>query len=93
MAGGNGWLALHHVCKPPAIRQSSAPRVDRSAERRDETRAGHGFGFALARELARAQGGELSLLRSDGQWTEFELRLRAPMRVGKSTPPALVATR
>jgi len=37
---------------------------------------GHGIGLNLARELARLHGGDLRLSRSDGSWTEFELRFR-----------------
>jgi signal transduction histidine kinase len=40
---------------------------------------GHGLGLNLARELARLHGGELRLLRSDKEWTEFSaLFLKAP---------------
>jgi signal transduction histidine kinase len=39
--------------------------------------AGHGLGLNLARDLARLHGGDLKLLRSENDWTEFELRLRA----------------
>jgi signal transduction histidine kinase len=59
----------------------------------NESRAGHGLGLALARELARAQGGDLTLLRSDSHWTEFELRLPAPMRLAESEPHVLAAAR
>jgi signal transduction histidine kinase len=38
---------------------------------------GHGLGLNLARELARLHGGELRLLRSADDWTEFEVRFRA----------------
>jgi signal transduction histidine kinase len=38
--------------------------------------SGHGLGLNLARELARLHGGDLRLVRSDNDWTEFEARFR-----------------
>jgi signal transduction histidine kinase len=43
--------------------------------------SGHGLGLNLARELARLHGGDLRLVRSDNDWTEFEVRFR----VGRPT--------
>ena len=37
--------------------------------------SGHGLGLNLARELARLHGGDLRLVRSENDWTEFELCL------------------
>ena len=45
---------------------------------RDESRAGHGLGLSIARELAAAQRGDVRLLRSDSAGTEFEFRLPPP---------------
>lgn len=38
---------------------------------------GHGLGLNISRSLARAQGGDVRLVRSDGEWTEFQLQLPA----------------
>jgi len=39
--------------------------------------SGHGIGLNLARELARLHGGQLRLVRSENDWTEFEVRFSA----------------
>ena len=36
--------------------------------------SGHGIGLNLARELVRLHGGELRLVRSENDWTDFEVR-------------------
>ena len=45
---------------------------------RDESRAGHGLGLSIARELATAQRGDVRLVRSDPEATEFEILLGLP---------------
>lgn len=51
---------------------------DRFYRARPDARvSGSGLGLSVARELARALGGELELTRSDAEWTEFALRLPA----------------
>jgi signal transduction histidine kinase len=49
---------------------------------------GHGLGLNLARELARLHGGDLRLLRSDEQWTEFEVRFCPAQPAAGSLAPA-----
>jgi signal transduction histidine kinase len=39
--------------------------------------SGHGIGLNLARELARLHGGDLCLVCSENDWTEFEVRFPA----------------
>ena len=36
---------------------------------------GHGLGLSIARELARAHGGDVELVRSEDSWTEMRVRL------------------
>lgn len=47
--------------------------------RGDEQTPGHGLGLSIARELARAHGGDLTLAESREDWTEFCLRLGKPL--------------
>lgn len=47
--------------------------------------SGHGIGLNLARELARLHGGELRLVRSENDWTEFEVRFSAVNGVKAAT--------
>jgi two-component system, OmpR family, heavy metal sensor histidine kinase CusS len=42
--------------------------------RGNEQTSGHGLGLSIARELARAHGGDLTLVQSQEDWTEFCLR-------------------
>ncbi len=50
---------------------------------------GHGLGLNLARELVRLHGGELRLVRSDAEWTEFSAVFRAAV---PATQPTAVAS-
>ena len=66
---------------------NSGPPIPPSAQKhiferfhRDTTRSavsGHGLGLNLARELSRLHGGDLRLVRSEDDSTEFEVRFRA----------------
>lgn len=50
---------------------------------------GHGLGLSIACELTRAHGGDLELVRSDREWTEFRLRL--PRRaISPEHPPNVI---
>jgi signal transduction histidine kinase len=63
----------------PPIRPSAQEHIFERFHR-DSTRSavsGHGLGLNLARELARLHGGDLRLVRSENDSTEFEVRLLA----------------
>jgi signal transduction histidine kinase len=61
----------------PGIPPNQAPHVFKRfyRARGDEQTPGHGLGLSIARELARAHGGDLTLATSRPDWTEFCLRL------------------
>ncbi len=54
---------------PPAAQPYIFERFHRAGGGEDVP--GHGLGLNLARELMRLHGGELLLVRSDAEWTEF----------------------
>jgi len=58
--------------------------------RSDGRISGQGLGLSVAGELARAHGGELVLVRSDREWTEFRLSLPRH-RVSMAQPEAALA--
>jgi signal transduction histidine kinase len=73
------------------IPQERAPHVFERfyRARGNEQTPGHGLGLSIARELARAHGGDLTLARSQPDWTEFCLRLCASsIHVQAEKPPA-----
>ncbi len=59
---------------PPAAQEHVFERFHRGSV--GENIPGHGLGLNLARELARLHGGDLRLVRSHEDWTEFEVRFR-----------------
>lgn len=62
----------------PAIPTEMQPHIFERFSRgaNGEKIAGHGIGLNLARELARLHGGELNLVSSYNEWTEFEVRFQ-----------------
>jgi signal transduction histidine kinase len=59
--------------------------------RGDEQTPGHGLGLSIARELARAHQGDLCLVRSADDWTEFCLRLKKQSARVTATGEARIA--
>src|SRR5438874_8969814 len=58
----------------PSEQQHIFERFHRGSEK---SASGHGLGLSLARQLARLHGGDLRLVRSANDWTEFEVRFSA----------------
>ncbi|HLP03710.1 MAG TPA: HAMP domain-containing sensor histidine kinase [Opitutaceae bacterium] len=71
-------LVVGNTARQP-IPPAEQPRIFDRFSRGDvgENIPGYGLGLNLARELARLHRGELELLRSDKEWTEFVVRLVA----------------
>jgi signal transduction histidine kinase len=58
--------------------------------RADARIPGQGLGLSIAAELSKAHGGQLELVRSDREWTEFRLSLPR-QRVDAAKPEAVLA--
>ncbi len=73
----NGAVELRVGNTGEGIPQERAPHLFERfyRVRGDERIAGSGLGLSTARELARAHGGEMALLRSDATWTELNVLL------------------
>ncbi|MGI8890062.1 MAG: ATP-binding protein [Chthoniobacterales bacterium] len=63
----------------PGLPKSAAgqlfDRVYRGDSSQGNETPGHGLGLSIAREIARAHGGDIQMVCSDSQWTEFCLIL------------------
>ncbi len=62
---------------PPGSRDRIFHRFYRSDLPHNQVAPGHGLGLSIAREIARAHGGDVTLVKSDSRWTEFCLVLPA----------------
>ena len=70
------WAVVRVANTGAPIPESDRSRMfERFSRGTGENIKGYGLGLNIARELARAHGGDLTLRRSDESWTEFELRL------------------
>jgi signal transduction histidine kinase len=73
----NGEIEITVKNNGEPIPPERAPHIfERFYRARSDARiSGHGLGLSLASELTKALGGQLDLVRSDSEWTEFRLRL------------------
>jgi signal transduction histidine kinase len=69
-------LVIGNTGRPiaPAAQAHIFERFHRATN--DSAASGHGLGLNLARDLARLHLGDLKLVRSEDDWTEFEVRFR-----------------
>jgi signal transduction histidine kinase len=67
-------VANSGVAIPEEAREKIFERFSRGPMVGENVR-GHGLGLNIARELIRAHGGDLRLVRADEGWIEFEFRL------------------
>jgi signal transduction histidine kinase len=66
---------------PPIARRAQAHVFERFHRGGTATNiSGHGLGLNLARKLTRLHGGDLRLISSENDWTEFELRFVSSSR-------------
>lgn len=63
---------------PVERRAALFERFSRMAADRNRESGGSGLGLSLCREIAIAHGGQIELIRAEGDWTEFGVRLPRP---------------
>jgi signal transduction histidine kinase len=73
---GSLWLTIGNTGQPipPVTQEHIFERFHRGVV--GENVPGHGLGLNLARELVRLHHGDLRLVRSDVEWTEFAVKFR-----------------
>jgi|SRR5579884_85094 len=74
-AGGEVVLCIGNTGRAIPCGENIFERFHHSAT--PSAASGHGIGLNLARELARLHGGDIRLVCSENDWTEFEVRLPA----------------
>ena len=72
---------------PSEVREHIFERFHRGGV--GENIPGYGLGLNLARELTRIHQGDLNLLRSDEQWTEFVVQFRSTQPLRPTIPTAV----
>ena len=60
---------------PSNLKQRVFDRFYRTDLSHNKETGGHGLGLSIAREIARAHRGEVTLVHSDSHWTEFSVAL------------------
>ncbi|MEA3211044.1 MAG: two-component system, OmpR family, sensor kinase [Chthoniobacter sp.] len=101
VAAIDGGIAISVANTGPGISPSAIPHLFERFFRVNPTpdTPGHGLGLSLARELARAHGGDVTLERSDDEWTVFRVFIgglsephsRETSPAGRRDAPAVVA--
>jgi len=83
-----GWVLLTIGNTGRAIPQEARGHIFERFHRgaTNEDIQGHGLGLDLARELARLHGGDLRLVDSRDDWTEFEVRFHIARKSGIAAP-------
>jgi two-component system heavy metal sensor histidine kinase CusS len=72
---------------PLEAQERAFDRFYRSDLSHNKETAGHGLGLSIAREIARAHGGNVTLLQSDSHWTEFSIVLPVMGRCAQAVKP------
>ncbi|HVZ99124.1 MAG TPA: HAMP domain-containing sensor histidine kinase [Caulobacterales bacterium] len=76
-AAGEAWCRIEITDTGPGVPERLREELFEPFVTSDRQGGGAGLGLAIARELARAMGGDVVLMRSDGDGAVFQVTLRA----------------